>query len=464
MVIALGVFCLLTIVGCQKQATEETEEQPNPKEEVNPNKPNANHLIIDQRILGDTGKGSQIYDLIDAGDGGFLFSGVLDDRYVVGRSDLLGNIGWTRRLEYRGRDLVRIPVGAGQLTGAVLTVGGYDSNGDGRLDEGKVLLCSGSDGALMGDLTLHSTGHDVWFNTVELYSKTPDSSQFVAFGAAESLGVRCPLAVRFTVMNTGTISKGEEFLFRAMPSVVFSAARSDGGFPPSYYVRGHLYRNDSTISNIMVVGLSDSFSVRWTQEIVHRIGFTTSGEVGRGICLAGGNIIIVGETELEKEKNPAPYWWSAGLVASITQQGAINWIKAVRLTDYSDAYYDCFVDGNTVWATGMCSNYMNSPSQRMFGYGFLSKIDAAAGNVLSNMSFGDEGCETGHNSVIVSGNQAYCAGWTNYRISGGNYQSWIAEVNISNPPAPSSQAIHPGPYRSDIHTEAMKAITRPANQ
>lgn len=428
---------MISLQSCKKEAT--APESETPQEEVNPNKPNANQLILSQKISGDSTKGSTIYEIIDAVDGGFFFTGRMNSYNVVGKLNQLGNELWTRRTVYWARDIFRIPENTGQITNALLTVGGFDSNVDGDVDEGKVLLCNGTDGAVMGELTLHSTDHDVWLNTVAISSKSVDSCQFVGFGAAKVLGIYYPWAVRFSIMSNGTIMKREESTFSSLPWISFSAAVEDLTLlPQSYFVKGERYLNDSIVTNVVVLGLSDTLGVLWSQDIVHRPGFRTETYTGDGIILSDGNIIVVGRTEIEKEKNPSSGYWDAGLVASIGKLGQVNWIKAFTLTAYDEDYVDCFVIGNAVWITGVTSDFLYIQSKRTFGYGLLSKIDVTTGGILSNMSFGNDKYKSGFNSVVVSGNRSYCVGRTNCRVSGEGYQSWFAEIDISNP-LPASQ-------------------------
>jgi hypothetical protein len=427
------VYCLILlniffIWSCKEEITF---LEP-PTQEINPNKPNANSLIISQNISGDSSKGSSIYQIIDAGDGGFLLTGVLNSYNIVGKFNQSGGTIWTRRTFFRARDILRIPENTGHISNALLAVGGYDSDADGDTD-GNILLCNGAEGTLISELILDYDNYDVWLNTLVISSSSTDSCQYIGFGTAEVLGVYYPWAVRFTIDSTGVIFKREDTLYSSFPWIILDAAcKNDDPSQTAYFLSGQRYLNDSTETNITLFGLSDSLNVIWNQDIIHRSGFTTSTYVGRGLITYGANLFVVGYTEFEKENNLSSGEWDAGLIASITKQGQINWIKAFQITEYSERYTDCCTDGNFLWVTGDCSSFMFTESKGIFSNALLSKVSLTADTVFSHMSFGNENYKSGLNSIVVRGTHAYCAGYTNQQISDGGYQSWFTEIDISN--------------------------------
>lgn len=428
---------LLNTYSCQEKLilTEPTTDQPD--QEVNPIKPNANQFILSQKISGDSTKGSSFYKIIDAGDGGFFFTGIDNSNYLIGKLDQFGNIIWKRRTIYRVFDICLIPDHSGQISNTLVAVGAFDSNNDGLVDEAKIIVCNGINGSLINEETVSSVDRGIWLNTLSLFSHNVDSCEFIGFGGTRSSGIFYPWSLQFNIMSNGTISTKKDRVFTMLSWVVFSAAiKNTTASSPAYFVRGQGYLNDSTVTHMIVYGLSDSLTTVWSKDIIHQSGFQTQGFIGRGITIVGENIIVVGNTDIEKQSNPSSGYWNAGLVASITKQGHVNWVKAVAITEYSEVYDDCFHDGNSLWVIGDCSTFIKMQSKRIFGYGLLSKIDPTTGNMLSNMSFGNEYYLAGFNSVVVRNNRAYCVGYTNYRVSNGGYQSWFAEVDVSNPVPP----------------------------
>ena len=85
--------------GC-KESPQAPPDEPIVEEEVNPNIPNANELIISQRLLGDADKISNIWEIMDSGDGGFYFRGDYNNEYAIGKLDQAGQEVWVFQSRY----------------------------------------------------------------------------------------------------------------------------------------------------------------------------------------------------------------------------------------------------------------------------------------------------------------------------------------------------------------------------
>jgi hypothetical protein len=76
-------------------------------------------------------------------------------------------------------------------------------------------------------------------------------------------------------------------------------------------------------------------------------------------------------------------------------------------------------------------SYYESPSNRLFGYGLLSRIDTSAGSVLGYLTLGGPDYDSRFFTLVINDGVAACAGYTKYVIPGDSYQGWLVEVDLT---------------------------------
>lgn len=460
--VVLGIMLGAALIFSCKQQVGEPEQPGVPEEALNPDKPNANHLIRTQATGGDSTKSSSIYEMIDAGDGGFYFLGVIDGYRVIGKFDLQGQVVWSRR-ESVIRAILRIPDATGVLASALVAVG-YNTVSADR-SEAKVLLV-GSDGTRITEEIFQDTTKGMWFNGFTLVSASTSGYEFVAAGGFDyrSDWPYYPYAARFIIGSDGTITKGQEQFLTSIVGARFLGLVSDtSSGTRDVFAAGHLALNDSTHANIFAARLSDSLTVVWNTDIIPPGGLKAEGYVGP-LAFANGRLIITGEVESDKTPQPSGGgYWHSGFVAALGVGGEILWTKTVTISQHSDHFFGETMSDGYLYAVGKSCAYVIASTRENFGYGWLMKMDPVTGNVVWNMHVGSDRYYSGFNTVVVRGDRAYCAGWTldEKDDSGGN-RYWFAALDITNPPSTLSRASVSRVDAADVSRTSFQA--KPSHQ
>jgi hypothetical protein len=427
---AIGSAIALILAACEDPTPPNPQS---PDDFVNPATPNANDLIVSQTIAGDSTKASSIYDLIEAGDTGFYFRGTSNGQIVVGKLDENGVPVWTANVT-GARGVCRVPATSGPIANALLVVGLNNVAQD--LNEAKVLVY-GAGGALLSTTTYLHNDRSVWFNQAVCAGVQGNQRDFIAVGNFAHLEPwpHHPYAARFALLDDGSVVKGKEAFYDSVEGNSFNGvAANDTPGSHQYFAAGHLNVDASTTENLFIASLSDSLEVSWSAHVAPPDGSKPETSMGP-IGYAEGRAFVV--ATMEVQKNPPPSTggsWHAGVLTGLTPGGQVEWTRTVSLTNNDDKLLGAVGGAGSLIAVGNCAAYQLTPSARHFGYGLLVEFAAATGNPTTPLSFGNRRYGSGFNMVVLRGRRAFAAGWTNYRVSGGGFQSWFVEIDLSNPP------------------------------
>ncbi len=450
--VMLIIILFLIGSGCKDDPQSPPDDPPvDPiEDEFNPNTPNANDLIITEGLLGDADKQSSIWEIIDSGDGGFYFRGYYNDKYAIGKLDQTGQDVWIFRSRYSVRDHIRISGLSGELSNSVLSVGGFDSNFDGDFDIGYVSLFNRA-GSLIDELSFSNDDAAVWLSALGVSGTSDTLCQFVAAGCAEMSGIYYPYIARFTVANDSTMIKTGEKIFTDLPAKNFRNIQFDlEQTPPTCYLQGDEYSTGAGYGDQVVYQLSDEMEISWSQGIVAQAGFASWTSNGRGFACASNMLLMASTTEIDKETNPTNGGhWRAGVIARLSTDGSVDWVKSIVLSQYSDNFYSCCFSDGVLSVGGKCSSFMNTKSRNVFGNALLLEVDPDTGDVITNLSFGSKYYRSRFNHVIVRGSQAFAVGLTNNEVDDGPYQGWFVIIDVSGASIVSDLSIPEFDYTRD---------------
>jgi hypothetical protein len=429
---ALFIILFSIGAGCKEAAQDPPYEPPTGTGEVNPNKPNANDLITHQIVFGDPEKQSSIWEIIDSGEEGFYFRGYYNNRYALGKLDPNGQEIWTVRSRYSVRDLIRIPGLSGGLSNSLLCVGGLDSDFEGGSDIGCVSLFN-SAGSLINELEFSNDEAAVWFSALAVSRETDSLYHLVAAGGVEISGDYFPYIARFTVANDSTMSKTGEKIFSDLPTKFFRNIQFKlGQSPPSCYLQGDVFTAGTGYEDQVVYQMSEILDISWSQDIVAQADFKSWTSNGRGFAYSSNKLFMASTTDIDKEVDtPSGGYWDAGVIAGLSTEGSVDYIKSIVLSQYSDKFSSCCLSEGVLFVSGECSSFLKTESRNVFSNALLLKIDPETGGVISTLGFGDENYYSRFNHVLVKGTQAIAVGYTNYEVKDGPFQGWFVIADVS---------------------------------
>lgn len=430
-------LALLLVAGCDNSTDSGTDD--GEEELKNPNPPTANHLIINAQAYGDPAKDSSIWDMDGNHTDGFYFIGIEDYAVSAGMMTGAGTAVWKQPIAYDPRYIMSVQTAG--FTGAIV-VGAYDSDEDGHKDQGIATLI-GSDGTVQDQLAVSDPEAPVWFNGVTFGS----DSIFLCVGACNVNDVSYPFLSTLYLTADATLRAGSTAILTEFPGTLFLDVVADdwtvntqtGQISVRFYADGNTDAEADeyvTIHSLRCpVDSLGNMEIVWSRNIIGYSGLKTSIYTGKSITLAdNGNLYLVGRTDINKESNPSGGgYWGGCLVASVTTGGTINWIKPIALSQYADYYYCVYTDNLGLYAAGRYSSFLNTGTQRLFGYGLLSKFDLATGDAEYHLSFGDDQYRTAFNTLHVEGTTAWAAGWTHDHVNDGGCQAWFASIDLSAP-------------------------------
>lgn len=418
---------LLFLAACSDNGTSpgNTPFVPPP---THPISPTGNNLILSQKTLGTSGLQTSIWDLVDDGQAGFFFVGLYNSAHTTGRLDRNGGLLWDDSGMDIVWDIVRVPVSPVGLN-SLLLVGANDNDSDGSPDVAVALLYN-STGSAIAQLTYSEPSGPLWFKSVAQISESPSRVGFVAIGSASISSFEEPFVATFDLLADSTLAKGNQRVFSTLPGMSFSEVVGEHVLPSSaFYVVGNRKENAVTFRNPTVLKLTDALRIDWARDITVAGGTRPRG---REIRLDSDSLYIVGDVGVDKMGTLR----AAGLAASVSTDGVVNWTSVANLSDYDDQYIDCAVVEDLLVAVGDFAEFHDGTVDRLFGYGLVSVIDKATGEILVSHSIGANTVDSGFNSFVMMGGRAFCGGATN-QSSASIFQGWFAELDVSGVfPAP----------------------------
>ena len=421
---------LVLIVGCEEETPLEAQR------EANEDKPSGNSLISVERMYS---KLSIVSQLSGNNSGSAYFWGFKGESCTIGKLNPGGSLSWTEGVPFLARDLYRVPSSTGVISNGVMAVGLSESQSKKSSLDARISIFT-ADGALAGETVYSIAGVDLWFRSLTI---APHSS-YVAVGGAEIDNVRYPFVAMFSVTPDGEISEPEAKVLTELPNVWFTEIEIDPGYNPgateaSYFLTGYRCGTSEPVQAITahkIRATGTDVALDWSVDLTVFDGLDTWPCNGENLVLSNGNLYIVGATQVVKPKAPGDGGlWVAGLVASVSSAGQLNWIKSVYLSRFADRYFSCFAKDGVLYAVGNYSSFVYPDSKRTFGYGLLSKFDLDTGDAFAHMSFGSDRYASGFSTAFPgTGTTLHIGGWTREFKSDGSYDGWYAEISAGNRP------------------------------
>lgn len=436
----------LLLLSC-KGTTTEVE----PDLEHNPVAPTANALVSGHHVGGDPAGQSSIYGMFESDNRTWLAHGLDNEIHNVIRLAADGSPLWTSRvLSYSIRGMT--PISAPWLPLGAVTVGTFDIDDDGAHDASRVTVW-GPDGALLDEVVLTGGGLRRFAGGVVVAENAADRVDLLIVGSADQDGGSFSAwTACVSFRSDSTLVRDSERTYPALNLCHLRPVVHDSTHSV-FYVGGNAYENESTLANALVVQLSDSLDVDWRTNLISTTGLPTGIGGPQAIGWTGTNIIAVGFADAEKATRPSDGYWEAGLVASLSSNGSLEWMRSLSLSEKGDRFVACTVDGSFVYAAGYAAQFVYTKSQRSFGYGLVTKLHAMTGEIVAHYTFGDPSYRSGFNSIVVHGDQAWCAGFTE-EDTFNQFRSWFVELDFLRPITLSAVAGRP--------TSEVPNTTRPS--
>lgn len=425
--IAIGL-CVLLIAGCARKNPARPSTP-----EVNSDLPNANARIVSQQIFGAADKLSDIWWLRSADGLSNYFVGRYDSKVGVGSLDAAGKLKW--HVESNSIDVEALSL-ASPMPGAAISVGGLDVDGDKENETGHATLFT-SAGAIASQVLFASDTSDVWLVSIAPLS----DSEFVAVGGERTASRLNPLVARLVVTVAGTLEKRQQIVIgsisgRYAVDVATDPADASGPDRRIYLsTRVGVGTNTITLHGVdLAVPALAPWSVAWSQTLPGKGLGTTEFDMR----VFGGALYVAGEAK-DPDKTTGSStggYWSSGLVARLSREGVAEWAKVVSATGHSECFHAIEPTASSVVAVGDAARYFTSDAS--FGYGWVARFSPAAGEVQSNLTFGDPGYNSGFWCGRVVGGTVLAGGWTQRETEGGGSRAWLCNLNLNasaSPPA-----------------------------
>ncbi len=403
---------------------------------ANPNKPNANARIISEIVIGDSTKTSWVSSIDAASSGPYCFHGGVNDQQGVGVLGSGGSLVCFEPTDYWLAG-VRALSPASPAPGCFVVAGRHDANGDGLSDRSDFALFTNS-GELLDRLQVASDTSDVVLSGLAPLT----DSTFIAVGREQRGTLRFPYIALFAVTPDRHVALRARTVLESQPgrwldevAVFPPAAGDDGLFLCALSISA---TEPAEVAGIRATlpDLSGA-SVEWHRQPVSGTG----PNVGLyAITRIGDNVFVVGRTG-DTRKQPAPAsggYWPSGLAASYTRGGDLRWLTVVNLSSYSDVFFGIAATPTAIYAVGHGSAVMglaNARDDEVFGYGLISVLDPNSGQVIKNLTLGQDTYESSFNSAAYVDGALTCVGWTARELAPGPYRAWMCRVDVTTPEA-----------------------------
>ncbi len=408
----LMLITILTSTGC-----EEAEESI-----VQPNFPDANGSILEQYLIGNREDDSWVKFMQVGDDGTIFFYGAINGSWYISRLDPDGRISWKQDPEMDVREicLVTPPFGGGEKV--LLATGGVDTDGDEKSEHAMISLYE-QDGTIIVRQQFQNNEYDIWFNNIELILSAPGEGSFFFSGGARGEGVGYPYCGYGRIGDDRSVSLGEDTIMTGYADKYFDeVAWNRNQASPLFFVILDQYITEDEVENELVICVDDTLGVIWEKNVIPEGAF--EGEFYQ-IRYENGSAYVAGLVRVKKQGRH----WSAGLMSSVSETGDLNWAKSVSLSDYGDAYFDCIIDQDALYAVGHYSYLRWPTTMRLHGYALLSKFSLPTGEVRFHRSFGGSRYASNFLGLHVNAGSIICGGWSNYYISGYWSQGWIVKID-----------------------------------
>jgi hypothetical protein len=431
----------LAIAGCAKDTVK-----PRPVD-TNPNTPNANQRIVSQQKFGGADAVSSIWRL-ESSDGSQRFSGPLNDVTGAGGLGASGNLLWHLGTRFEPNDIEVLP-STSPMPGATLVVGGYDSNQDGYNEVGYAALVT----AAGTEVNRVPYGSDTTAASLNAIAALSDS-EFVAAGWEQTTEGTFPVVVRLVVTAADTLEGREWIVLSTLPNQYAIDVATDPADALSPQRRIYLATESTTgatIATLHGLDITASTLAPWTLAWAATLPGKGHGTWEHGMKVLGGDLYVAGEAQ-DPDKTPRPadqgQYWSSGLAARLSRDGAIEWAQVVSETNEEDLFWAVEPTATAVIAIGNAGGFVTNGSGNAsypFGYGWVTRLAPADGATLAHLTFGDASTSSGFNDGTMVGPNLQVGGFTD-ETSGG-LRAWWCSLNVEpSAGTASARVAAPVPY------------------
>lgn len=376
---------------------------------VNPNLPTDNNIIDFQTTIGQADKSSSIFDMIASQDGNFFFRGNINNDEFVGKMNTNGDVIWKFLPNYNPRKIFI------NEDGNLLVISNRDKDNDGATDEVYLFLFDKNGGSPISQIS--------WDNFENI--RLNGISENIAVGRCQINGVIHPVVVEFSLNNNNILIKEDIHFYSNEVSHSFTDIKEE--FVMGSKIIGSF---DDVESVATYAGkLTSNYALDWFREIEID---NTFGTEPHDFLKVDNHLIICGQANIEEDQNPGGGgYWTAGFVASVSDNGTVEYAKLLNPSIKSDRLFSIFYHNNYVYTLGNHSGVFYTEEEKIFRNGWISKIVASTGDVISNKFIGNETYSTGLNTGIEINGKYYAGGFTEQTYDGTYYYSkgWLIEFD-----------------------------------
>ena len=425
---------------------------------ANPYRPNANARIVWETVIGDSTKSSSISAIDAASSGPYSFRGSMNGQTGVGVLGSSGSLVCFEPTLFWSTGVCALSL-ASPAPGCFVVAGAHDASGDGLTDRGDFALFTNS-GELLDQLQVVSDSSRVWLSGLAPLT----DSTFIAVGQEVRGTLRFPYIALLAVTSDRHVALRARTVLESQPGRYLDEAAA---FPPAPGDDGLFLcaLSRSATEPVEVAGiratlpdLSDA-SVEWHRQVVSGTGPENDLSA---ITRIGDNVFVVGHTD-DTRKQPVPNnggYWPSGLAASYTRGGELRWLTVVNLSPYSESFYGVTATPTAVCVLGRGGGVMglaNARDDEVFGYGLISRLDPNSGQVIQNLTLGQDTYESGFNSATYADGALTCAGWTACELSPGPCRAWMCRVDVTTPAALAASSV---PAQAEVRAPARARAPR----
>jgi hypothetical protein len=387
---------------------------------VQPNLSNADSAIVRQTVFGADEDWSSAQFVAANSNDNVYFAGLHNLEDVVGRIANPSGIDWalTPAIEFLG--LRVLPASFGASSEVVMAVGAkYDARD-------ATIIGYDVSGNVLTENSFGYPGHKTWLSDIVMVSGTPTESRFVAAGTARRSGVRYPYLCDVTLSSTGDIVTSRERIDLDYPRAgVWMLVWNGDADTVLFFGAVDRFDADDELAGGEVFCFDGSLTVAWTQSVKPAgAGWATT----EGIDYFDGSVYTAGRVSVFNDDG----WRRAGMVASLSETGDVNWTKSVILSAFTDRYWGCKVDDGALYAVGEYSSVEQRSTTHVFGYGLLTKFELPTGNIIYHKSFGDPDYSSHFRAIDVNGTRAFCGGVTERYLKDYWHKGWFVEVDLGD--------------------------------
>jgi hypothetical protein len=383
--------------------------------------PNGDETILTEVVVGSATSTSWVDEVVPDETGGYYFGGVLDDLDVVARLDRSGGLLWKKPTGLYPRTLRVTGYPDGPLARAFIAQA-YPAATE---EVGIAAAVFSPDGDRLLERKSGGIGARAWWNDITLLDANGSVYEYIAVGGVPTDYRFRRYAIVFSV-SPDSISVLRERVYSKDAGRTFAAVTVDPTEPDGiiHVASNSWWRGEAGSGGISAI--NRSLDIEWHAPVAVPGAFFPRV---RDVVTDGGVIYTVGNAIIRDGYDET----EVAFATAVNGSGEIVWSMKTLPGGHNSSFHSCQLDDGYLYAAGAAMYYYESPSNRYFGYGLLSRIDTSAGLVLGHRTFGSPDYQSGFYSLVIDGGgAATCAGYTNYSILDYPRQGWLVEVDLAD--------------------------------